>query len=150
MYYFITPADKVTWVNIRHLTFPHTATNTCWKQESHVEVSNNKSYWSWNICEIPWWEDTVQHVKRRVWTEARTSHSSDSQLPKRMSTQNNDPPVVSHRDRFRPCWFHLVSRVLPSRTSWISLASSVSYMSRASARFLCSLAWDFSRALARS
>lgn len=49
-----------------------------------------------------------------------------------------------------PLRVHLVSRVLPSRTSWISLASSVSYMSRASARFLCSLAWDFSRALARS
>lgn len=49
-----------------------------------------------------------------------------------------------------PLGVHLVSRVLPSRTSWISLASSVSYMSRASARFLCSLAWDFSRALARS
>lgn len=37
-------------------------------------------------------------------------------------------------------WAHLVSSVFPSRTSWISLASRVSYKSRASASFLCSLA----------
>ena len=48
-------------------------------------------------------------------------------------TQPPAPPMPS-------LWSHRTSRLFPSRTSLISLASSVSYISRASARFLCSLA----------
>lgn len=35
---------------------------------------------------------------------------------------------------------HLTSSFFPSRTIWISLASKVSYFSKASAKFLCSFA----------
>lgn len=119
---------------------------TLWTLETRVEVSNynrttyvGKFTWRWQYADV-----TRALV---MWMQA-TTHSWIESISRSTTPWafKSSPPSDCRSAR----GFHLVSSVLPSRTSWISLASSVSYISRASARFLCSLAWDFSRALARS
>lgn len=90
---------------------------------------------------------TGQCAKREsLWMLAVTHPPSTTP---ELNDPDPDPSSLPPHGCCAAC-FHLLSSALPSRTSWISLASRVSYMSRASARFLCSLEWDFSRALARS